>query len=220
VTAPDATAVQDIVVEAVTATADTITAFGDTLKDGFNEWDMQEVCVAALVAAIEARCVRLEVKPNRGVKFEEWPGVGPVDVALLGGDAQPTAFVELKWGSGNLYNCVWDLAKMGVAVARAHAPGAYLVAGAPGDEWRSAQGCELFESQTWNVPDLMTGYAKHWSFWKRDVKTHPLSLPATIETQAIATAATNVRGDAWELRCAAVVAEESGWIGVPDGTPD
>ena len=50
---------------------------------------------------------------------------GPVDLSLLDGDGSPAAFLELKWGAGTFNNCVWDLAKMAVVVARGLTPRAY-----------------------------------------------------------------------------------------------
>jgi hypothetical protein len=106
------------------------------------------------------------------INVPDWPGVGPVDLSLLNADGSPAAFLELKWGAGTLYNCVWDLPKMAVALARGLAPCAYLVAGAPAAEWEGGEGSELFGSADWAASELLTRYAHLWKFWRKEVKTH------------------------------------------------
>jgi hypothetical protein len=211
VTAPSPT---DAVAAAVTATADAITAFGTELKSPFQERDLQDLLVVALAASIAEPPLGLTVKPNRGVRFAEWPGVGPVDVALIDDQGAAAAFLELKWGSGTLYNCVWDLPKMAVAVARQHSPRAYLVAGAPATEWENGDGSELFGTGEHSVAGLLVRYRKHWDFWKRDVKTHPVSLPAWIETRSVAAVEMQVRDHEWSLRGVEVSVAGSEWLDV------
>jgi hypothetical protein len=84
-------------------------------------------------------------------------GGRPLDLSLLEGDGSPAAILELKWGAGKLYNCVWDLPKMAVALARRLAPRAYLVAGAPAADWDGGEGGELFGSATWAASELRPG---------------------------------------------------------------
>lgn len=204
----------EMIASAVTATADAITAFGDDLTSPFREREMQDMLVAALATAIVTEGAALTVKPNLGVKFAEWSGVGPVDVSLLDQHGAAAAFLELKWGSNALYNCIWDLPKMSVALALGQAPRAYLIAGAPADGWRTADGAELFGSGVWSVAELLSKYAKHWKFWRGDVKTHPVSLPTTTETQSVTAAPMEVRGEAWELRCVEVVGAGRDWLDV------
>jgi hypothetical protein len=101
---------------------------------------------------------------------------------------------------------------MAVAVARLHAPRAYLVAGASAPEWGTAEGAELFASRVCDVSDLLSDYDHRWKFWRADVKTHPLSLPRQIATRLIESAPMTVDGSAWELRCAEVFASDSEWV--------
>jgi hypothetical protein len=104
----------------------------------FKEAQFQAVLVEVL-----KRNDALVIRPNFGVKLADWPKVGPVDVAVMNGDAV-TALFELKWGAGNLYNCVWDLEKVAVALASGVAYRGFLVAGAPSQDWNTARGAELF----------------------------------------------------------------------------
>lgn len=133
------------VTEAAEELAARVTAAGDALPAPFKEKQMQSLFVEALDDVLRLRQLELRVKQNLSVKFAEWPGVGPVDVALLDPDGAPAGFVELKWGAGTLYNCVWDVEKMAVAVACAHAAAAFLVAGAPAAHWEASDGSELFQ---------------------------------------------------------------------------
>jgi hypothetical protein len=206
-------ATDSLVAAAATATAGAITAAGDALKASFIERDMEKVLAAELTASIAARGLAVSVKRNHSIKLAEWPKVGPVDLVLLAGGS-PTVFLELKWGVGTLWNCVWDLPKMAVAVARQLAPCAYLVAGAPAADWDGGEGSELFGSQTWATSELLTRYAHLWKFWRKQVKTRPLRLPASMSTRHVATAAMNVRGGKWQLRCIEVTADEREWTPV------
>jgi hypothetical protein len=86
-----------------------------------------------------------------------------------GGARGAPAFFELKWGSGRrtLGECVWDAAKMSVAVARGRASAAFLVAGAPARRWREPiEGPELFERGTLTVGHLR-GEPYLGSYWTR-----------------------------------------------------
>lgn len=51
---------------------------------------------------------------------------------------------------------------------------------------------------------------------EEDVKTHPVSLPARIETQPVRAVPTVVRGDEWELRCVEVTAADGNWLNVAE----
>jgi hypothetical protein len=210
------TATDSLVAAAVEATAAAIAAAGDELRAPFWEKDMQKVLAAQLDAAIAARGLDMSVKANHGLKLAEWPGVGPVDLSLLNGEGSPVAFLELKWGAGTLYNCVWDLPKMAVAVARQLAPRAYLVAGAPAADWEGAEGSELFGSAAWAASELLTRYAHLFEFFRKEVATHPLRLPTAMSTRDVATAAMNVHGGDWQLRCVEVAADHREWIPVHD----
>jgi hypothetical protein len=206
----------EAIAAAVTATGDAITAFGEELEAPFHERHMQVMLVTALQTSVATTPLDLSVKPNFTAGFDEWPGVGPVDVSLLDKEGVPAAFLELKWGSNTLYNCIWDLPKMGVALAKQHTRGAYLVAGAPTGEWKNADGAELFHAGDWSVAQLLVKYGKYWKFWKDDVETHPVSLPARIETQPVRAVPTVVRGDEWELRCVEVTAADGNWLNVAE----
>ena len=203
----------DAIAAAVTATAKAIDAFGDNLSAPFRERELQAMLVVALTASV-ATPLGLIVKPNRSVTFAEWPGVGPVDVSLLDEQGEPAAFLELKWGAGALYNCIWDLPKMAVAIAREHTPRAYLIAATPAADWTNSDGSELFDTREHSVAELLVRYSKYFGFWSQDVKTHPLLLPTRIRTQHVAAVAMQVRHDNWSLRAVEVLVAGGGWFEV------
>src|SRR4051812_4748790 len=68
---------------------------GRELRAPFRERQFQHLLVAALAASsIVDERLGLRVTENRSVKFAEWPGVGPIDVALLDNNETAAAFLE------------------------------------------------------------------------------------------------------------------------------
>lgn len=193
-----------VVEHVVAATAETISHLGSGLKSPFHESGMQRVLVGALQMVLAATDLKVIPQPNFAVSLEEWPNVGPVDVALLEDGGVRWAFLELKWGRGTLYNCIWDLAKMAVAVAGGASGSAYLIAGAPAEDWAESDGAELFASGTTRLVDLFEHYPSHWKKWCREVKTHPRFLPHLIGRTQLSAVPVRVRDEEWELRCVRV----------------
>jgi hypothetical protein len=190
--------------------ADSIARSG-TLAEG----DLKAHFKQALRDAGSEQGVDAQVAPiEHAVRFAEWPGVGGVDVALtIAGSISRPVFFELKWGTGTLYNCIWDAPKMALAAALGACDRAYLVAGAPVTDWSQADGANLFADGTWTSGDQFTEHKKHWDKWARDVKTRPLKVPATFDTQLVATSPVSISDDPWELR-AVEVAPSVGWFEV------
>ena len=200
------TGTERIVCAATEATGRAIQSAGASLRSPFRESEMQRVFVHELRASLAT--VDLEVAPQEAFKvvWPVWPGVGPVDVALVEPDGTRRAFLELKWGAGTLYNCIWDLAKMATAVTIPEAATAFLIAGAPDTDWAGADGAECFSSGTHSLVELFEQYPKHWRFWLNDVKTHPAHLPRLVSTTQVAAVPVEVRGEAWTIRCVNVAA--------------
>lgn len=170
-------------------------------KSPFREKELQHVLVGALRMAVEATELNVIPQPNFGVNFADWPGVGPVDVALVEDGRVGWAFLELKWGAGSLYNCIWDLAKMAAAVSGEKCGSAYLIAGAPAGEWAGSDGAEFFSSGTTRLVDLYERYPSHWRKWCKAVETHPRFLPHLIGRTALSAVPVSVGAEEWELRC-------------------
>jgi hypothetical protein len=126
-------------------------------------------------------------------------------------------WAEVKWGVANLWNCAWDVAKMGLAAREGLCDDAYLIAGALHDTWSGppVPGQEFLDDGEWDTAhDVLGVHHQNWLFWKKDVKTRPLALPAQITTQ--------VRGDSrpitladgtrWSVIVAKVQAPGTDWI--------
>ena len=193
-----------------------MSALATKLPTRFAESDLEPVFAVALGYAASP----LSVRRGHPVDFAEWqPKIGPVDVVVVAKDVLPSpAFLELKWGEGTLYNCVWDAAKMAVAVADGHAARAFLVAGAPESDWTTpvADGAELFDGGTWPAPYLLATYAKWWKKWRVEVKTRPQSIPSQLETAVVASAQMVIADTPWRLRAVEVlVGTGTPWHAVP-----
>lgn len=121
------------------------------------EADLQVALGRKLQAAAAESGKSVVVSEQERLSLDGWPGVGPVDLTIrLGEDSVAAAFVELKWGGGTLWNCVWDVAKLALAVRQGAARSGYLVAGAPTSEWeKPVRGAELFESRVRDIGDYM-----------------------------------------------------------------
>lgn len=175
---------------------------------------MQPLMRQALGTALGDRDA--DVRGEYTIHLADWPKVGRVDLALLRlAPRTGPVLTELKWES--LANCVWDLAKLGLALHRSAGTAAYLVAGASTEAWATARGSTLLTTRRWDTQrDLLDGYADLWAFWRRDVKTRPLRLPARIATEYIvSTPVPLVAGD-WEIRAAEVTVSDKTLIDVPD----
>jgi hypothetical protein len=203
-------------------------AFSETLREAARELEatdapLKEKHLAAVYRrALYARLRAAETgcavdAAEHSVELKEWPGVGPVDLVVRTPIGDPLVFVEFKWGQGVLYNCVWDLAKMAVTVARGAAHRACLVAGAPDSDWADALGSELFETGAWTAADLLSRYRQHWEFWRTAVKTRPVLLPVEIQTANPAREALRVAGESWSLRAIDVDASPEDWLDVESG---
>ena len=207
------------ILEAVEASAAALAALSTATGGVFKERDLESVFVVAL------REVAQPILPSTGhpVDFAEWqPRVGRVDVVLKAKSAPPHAFIELKWGAGTLYNCIWDTAKMAAAIAGSHVERGFLVAGARTAEFDAADGCEFFTDGTWDplAHLFQDAYRPHWKKWWHEVKTRPQLLPTVIETRTVASAAMTIAGAAWTLAASEVRVTGTGWTQVPTCAED
>ncbi len=84
-----------------------------------------------------------------------WPSKSNVDLSFRDQDGA-LALLELKWDA--LSQCVWDVAKLALAVAEGQATFAYIVAGARAKTWSARKpGTELFDSAERSMVDLRGG---------------------------------------------------------------
>ncbi|MCB0829147.1 MAG: hypothetical protein KDB62_10105, partial [Solirubrobacterales bacterium] len=123
---------------------------------------------------------------NRGDGRPVLPGWAPggLDLEVSGTDGP--SWLELKWvkGYGDLYRCVWDLAKLATAVRYGIATEGFLVAGAPVAEWdKDHPYKELFRFSSHTGRSLFLGYEKDWREWYDERKsTYPTVIPSQIST--------------------------------------
>jgi hypothetical protein len=154
----------------------------------------------------------VRVLPGTKPKLTHWRKAYAIDTAALLPDGTKLV-AELKWGVGKLYNCSWDLAKLGVVVAEGVADHAYLIAGAPANEWGLGRGAELFSEGEWTPQELLRRFSKHFAFWARDVPTTgPIGLPAAIQTKTVAVVPVTGWKDDWTLRASRVQVSDSTWV--------
>jgi hypothetical protein len=210
---------RQVIRDAVRATAVQIAAQNATVNTPFAEKNLKAVFKEALASRVATASADLRLeKTEYRARFEEWPGVGGVDVAIVGLEG-PAAYIELKWGRGTLYNCVWDVAKMALASAKVSSCAAFLVAGSPNSEWTETEaGSEFFATREWSTwDDNLIRHRKHWNFWATDVKTRPISLPKEFRTISVIVAPLMFRNEPWDLRAVEVSVSSTAWIDVTSG---
>jgi hypothetical protein len=142
-----------------------------------------------------------DVKAEAALKFEDWPGLGGIDVYLVWPGNHRVA-LELKCGGAkdSLGPCVWDLAKCAFLLAKGRVTAAYLAAATTSSLWdQRVLGAELFESDTWRTDDLRARYLSWWKKWELE-KYRPTVLPAEIRTEGVMRQAFAVGSTSWELR--------------------
>lgn len=149
------------------------------------------------------------------MRSPSWPGVGKVDLALVspaGGEHGGRLWIEVKWH--DLWNCPWDVAKLALALREGLCDHAMLVAAAPAGKW-SGPGGEFFAPATWDMAtDVLDAHRASWLFWKKEVKTRPLRLPASVRTEFASRPQPLGRG--WSLRAIALAVDRSGWVTVDE----
>lgn len=136
----------------------------------------------------------------------EWPRLGSVDLAVTWPNAD-RILVELKCGTNrdSLGPCIWDAAKLALALLRGEGTRAYQLAGAPEASWkRPIRGCELLGDGRWTATEYREVYLDWWRHWEKQADPQPSDLPAAIETVEIGVFPFSVAGQAWELRVSRV----------------
>lgn len=141
----------------------------------------------------------------------DWVSRAGVDVAVRGLPGLAPVFGELKWGDGRrlLGECSWDLAKMGLAVAKGACSAAFLLAGAPRKRWDNPdiEGAELFVDGRHGL-DHVRGplyMKKYWRKYALEPLPQPKWLPSAFETTVLAVEPMALDDGPWELRCIEVV---------------
>jgi hypothetical protein len=131
--------------------------------------------------------------------------------------------IRRKWADGNLYECMWDIFKLGSAVSIPRVDAAVAVYGAPAKHWLRPQSCaQLFEDREVVSRDLILALPKEWSVNLAGSSAKPQAVPLLVKLRLLTATTMVVLGKAWEVRAISVSAESrdyplvDGW---PDGKP-
>ena len=96
--------------------------------------EQQAECFDILSGLLEGTpgglCLRETQLPVREVLSDDFPGLGGVDLTIER-DNEPVALVELKFGSDTLWNSVWDLCKLALALRHEVGERGFMLGGAP-----------------------------------------------------------------------------------------
>jgi hypothetical protein len=139
-------------------------------------------------------------------RFELWPRLGGIDVALLLPSLDPIA-VELKCGStrDSLGSCAWGALKLAFLHQLGAISAGYLLAATPLSAWQAPlRGAELFETADVDTLALRAGFLDWWRHWERLGDPLPAAVPSRFGTRAVMRAPFALMDEPWELRLAAV----------------
>jgi len=160
----------------------------------------------------------------KGFKLADWSGrvFGPDVVIARAGQAGYLGFAECKWcREDKIYETLWDLLKLAVALARTHAEHAYLIVGAPAEPWGRGGLCaELIADGAWTARELFEHYRRAWQWLLKATRACPDRVPAAIETALLAAVPMHL-ADApdWELRAVRIGVPGDEWVALADGWP-
>jgi hypothetical protein len=172
---------------------------------------LQPATEAGLDGAAAELGLPVDLRREHPFRCVEWDSQAGVDIGIRGLPRLAPVFCELKWGAGAslLGECSWDLAKMGLAVAKSACSAAVLLAGAPRRRWEQAglEGPELFAAVRHELGHVRGPLylEKYWAAYAREALPQPRKLPRAFETVAFEPQAMTLDQEPWELRCVEVL---------------
>lgn len=132
---------------------------------------------------------------------------------------------ETKWADGNLYECMWDMFKLGSALALERVDAAVAVYGAPVRHWQNTEGCgRLFEDREVLSRDLIRALPREWQINLDGSSAKPNVIPMRLRLRLLIATTCDVLGKSWQIRAVGVTPDgggcylTDGWP--PDGRPD
>lgn len=179
------------------------------------EAHLRPATVAALEEAARTLGLPVVLKTEHRFQTVDWESRWGVDIGIRGLPQLAPVFCELKWGDGAsvLGECSWDLAKMGLAVAKSACSAAVLLAGAPQRRWTqpSLEGPELFRAGRHDLAHVRGPLylKKYWAAYAGEGLPQPKRLPAAFETVSLPSQTMTLEGKVWELRCVQVLPVDS-----------
>jgi hypothetical protein len=141
------------------------------------------------------------------LRADEWPLLGPGDLALTVNENGAPAIVELKAGSDRnaLGPCSWDALKLAFLLQRGLITAGYLLAVAPLEIWSGkARGYELFETSEVETLELHETFKDWFRYWERQGYPAGTTVPARFRTLRLTYVQFPLSLTKWELRAAAV----------------
>jgi hypothetical protein len=165
-----------------------------------------------------------EVRPE----LPGWPNVGGgklggFDLAVVGDGGPPYRLLaELKWCYiDKLWETLWDVFKVSLAIGIEGTEGAYVVAGAPTTLWGKSADCvELFADGVWSARELISHYSTNWSWLLGEgSKSQPVRLPALIQTELVANEPLHLADSAWAIKAITAMPASDEWIELENGWP-
>jgi hypothetical protein len=158
---------------------------------------------------LKVRPTQLPVAKQLG---DDFPGLGGVDLTVER-EEQPVALIELKLGKDKLWNSVWDLCKLVLALRHGVGKRAFMVGGAPIEAWENEkQGPDLFEDADYKTADVLARYSNCFRLWP----TAPQRLPADIRVETLDVSPCAVADFKYEIRLVEVLDNGSDWLEISD----
>lgn len=146
------------------------------------------------------------------------PNLGGFDIGMVTGDA--LVLGETKWADGNLYECMWDLLKLGSVLSLDRIEAGVAVYGAPAKHWQRAEGCSrLFEDREVLTRNLIWALPREWQINLDGSTAKPEAIPIVLRLRLLTTASCTVLGKSWEIRAVGVT-PGGGDYHLTDGWPE
>ena len=159
---------------------------------------------------------------ERRLEVPGWdPKPGNVDLFTTDWWGRPKLVVETKHKDGNqIYECLWDMAKVLSLDTETSVEGAYLVTGTTVRNWTRPVPCaELFETGRHELVATMRRYPDLWEDLLAGGRARPLAVPENMDVSRVARVPLVLQGERWELRAIRVSTPDPLWTGFRDGRP-
>jgi hypothetical protein len=178
--------------------------------------EQQTECFEILASLLDGAPGELQLRetqlPVDRFLSNDFPGLGGVDLTIERDD-EPIALIELKFGSDTLWNSVWDLCKLALALRSGVGERGFMLGGAPLTSWeKERQGPDLFTDADYSTEALLLSYANCFRLWS----TAPLRLPSTVRVESIDTVRFTNEDVPYEMRLVEVIDEGSDWLEISD----
>lgn len=163
---------------------------------------------------------------ERKLSVPGWnPQPGNVDLYTLDQDLRARSVVETKLKASNdIYECLWDMAKLLSLVTLESIEAAFIVAGSPKRLWEKPIECaEMFEDGRHELVGEIKRLHGWWvNYILGDSAGRPLAVAPAVDVTRVATVHPELSGEEWELRAIrieAVPTDPEDWVPFAEGLP-